>query len=72
MKNLKEIFTGFGAKSEKHEAHSCCSTGVHSHHYSVNSDSKIHYQCPMKCEGEKIYETAGKCPVCNMHLTAVN
>ena len=26
------------------------------------------YQCPMKCEGEKTYTKAGKCPVCNMSL----
>lgn len=26
------------------------------------------YQCPMKCEGDKTYAKAGKCPVCNMEL----
>ncbi len=26
------------------------------------------YQCPMKCEGEKVYNALGNCPVCNMHL----
>jgi len=26
------------------------------------------YQCPMKCEGEKVYNTPGDCPVCGMHL----
>ncbi len=26
------------------------------------------YQCPMKCEGEKVYNTPGNCPVCGMHL----
>ncbi len=26
------------------------------------------YQCPMKCEGEKTYMEAGKCPKCNMDL----
>jgi hypothetical protein len=29
------------------------------------------YQCPMKCEGEKSYAKAGKCPVCNMDLKAL-
>jgi hypothetical protein len=28
------------------------------------------YQCPMKCEGEKMYDHEGKCPVCNMNLKA--
>ena len=26
------------------------------------------YYCPMYCEGEKIYDQPGDCPVCNMHL----
>lgn len=26
------------------------------------------YQCPMKCEGEKTYAQAGKCPKCGMDL----
>ena len=28
----------------------------------------VTYQCPMKCEGDKTYDKAGKCPVCNMKL----
>jgi hypothetical protein len=30
--------------------------------------AKIKYQCPMNCEGDKVYSKAGKCPVCNMNL----
>ncbi len=26
------------------------------------------YYCPMHCEGDKIYEKPGDCPVCGMHL----
>lgn len=29
------------------------------------------YQCPMKCEGDKTYDHARKCPVCNMKLNAL-
>jgi hypothetical protein len=29
---------------------------------------KVKYQCPMKCEGEKVYDQPGKCPVCKMNL----
>lgn len=29
------------------------------------------YKCPMKCEGEKTYSKAGKCPKCNMNLKAI-
>lgn len=35
----------------------------------ATADSVV-YQCPMKCEGEKTYSKAGKCPVCNMNLKA--
>ena len=31
-----------------------------------------HYQCPMKCEGDKVYEEAGKCPVCKMELAMLD
>lgn len=26
------------------------------------------YYCPMKCEGDKVYDEPGNCPVCGMHL----
>ncbi len=29
------------------------------------------YQCLMKCEGTKVYSTAGKCPKCGMNLKAI-
>ncbi len=29
------------------------------------------YQCPMKCEGEKVYSEAGSCPVCKMDLKPI-
>jgi hypothetical protein len=29
------------------------------------------YQCPMKCEGEKMYNDPGQCPVCKMDLEMV-
>lgn len=28
----------------------------------------VMYQCPMQCEGDKTYDEAGSCPVCNMDL----
>ena len=30
----------------------------------------VAYQCPMKCEGSKTYDKAGKCPKCGMDLKA--
>ncbi|KNB60380.1 heavy metal translocating P-type ATPase [Chryseobacterium sp. Hurlbut01] len=29
------------------------------------------FYCPMFCEGDKIYEEKGDCPVCNMHLEEI-
>ena len=29
------------------------------------------YQCPMKCEGDKTYDKAGKCPKCGMSLKEI-
>ncbi len=29
------------------------------------------YQCPMKCEGDKVYHKPGKCPKCGMDLKKV-
>ena len=34
------------------------------------STTAMRYQCPMKCEGDKTYAKNGKCPVCNMQMTA--
>jgi Cu2+-exporting ATPase len=36
------------------------------------SGNKTKYTCPMKCEGEKLYDKPGDCPVCNMHLVPVD
>lgn len=34
--------------------------------------AEAHYQCPMKCEGDKIYDKPGKCPKCNMDMKKVD
>ena len=39
---------------------------------SCNSEPTVDadvYQCPMACEGEKIYSEKGSCPICHMDLT---
>ena len=49
---------------------SCCSTHSHSDKKEIktpiNANGK--YYCPMHCEGEKVYDKAGDCPVCGMDL----
>ena len=47
---------------------------VHEHvegeeHNHNNAEEK--YQCPMKCEEDKVYEEAVQCPVCGMDLVEV-
>lgn len=31
----------------------------------------ITYQCPMQCEGDKVYQEEGSCPVCNMDIKPI-
>jgi heavy metal translocating P-type ATPase len=38
----------------------------------MNNVNTQQFFCPMKCEGEKVYDKPGDCPVCNMHLVPVN
>jgi len=38
----------------------------------AQSGSNTKYICPMKCEGTKVYDKPGDCPVCNMHLVPVD
>ncbi|WP_188050968.1 heavy metal translocating P-type ATPase [Flavobacterium sp. GP15] len=49
---------------------SCCSsnkkeTVPHEHNHNHQAGK---YYCPMHCEGEKVYDKAGDCPVCGMDL----
>ncbi|WP_407534143.1 heavy metal translocating P-type ATPase [Elizabethkingia miricola] len=61
--------------SVKEEKASCCSTAGHQQHQNIAPADKIspsgQYICPMKCEGEKIYNEPGRCPVCGMFLAPV-
>jgi Cu2+-exporting ATPase len=58
------------ATSNENTVKSCCSTHSHSDKkeikIAVNANGK--YYCPMHCEGEKVYDKAGNCPVCGMDL----
>lgn len=38
------------------------------HNHNVDSNSEGKYYCPMHCEGDKVYDNPGNCPVCGMHL----
>ncbi|MGJ1453097.1 heavy metal-binding domain-containing protein, partial [Sphingobacterium spiritivorum] len=34
------------------------------------ADKSSTYYCPMHCEGDKVYDAPGSCPVCGMFLVA--
>jgi hypothetical protein len=36
-----------------------------------NEQLDVKYQCPMHCEGDKVYDQPGRCPVCKMNLVPV-
>ena len=57
---------------EKPANSSCCSTTKTVHlSKSTPSNTPGKYYCPMHCEGEKVYDKAGNCPVCGMNLEKV-
>lgn len=54
-------------------AKSCCSTdtkakGEQDEKKVIPSSGAGKYYCPMHCEGDKVYDKAGDCPVCGMDL----
>lgn len=57
-------------ESENVKTKSCCNSSVNKHNETINlaNNSNGKYYCPMHCEGEKLYDKAGDCPVCGMHL----
>ncbi|MDV3747670.1 copper-transporting ATPase, partial [Elizabethkingia anophelis] len=63
------------AAKHTEEKSSCCSTASHQQHQNIAPADKIspsgQYICPMKCEGEKIYNEPGRCPVCGMFLAPI-
>ncbi len=77
MKHLKHFLLAFvlmGFVSVTHAQTKETTTTKKSTKAKKLKDSHSHatkYQCPMKCEGDKTYSKAGKCPVCNMNLKEV-
>lgn len=68
MKHLKYLLMAFVAL--------CLTTSLHAQTTKKKIKAKkektaMHYQCPMKCEGEKTYHKNGKCPVCKMQMKPV-
>lgn len=64
-------FIGCG-NEENHESEHMEQMDGDEHHEDMEmSDEHTMYQCPMKCEADKMYEEAGSCPKCGMDLKEV-
>ena len=54
------------------ESETKSSSSTHSHDHkketTMPSNAKGNYYCPMHCEGDKVYDKPGDCPVCGMDL----
>jgi hypothetical protein len=68
MYNLSEILSGSGQENEMQETNSYDCSGRNPNHQISIPESKIVYQCSMKCELDKTYDVPGNCPVCNVNL----
>ncbi|WP_240924990.1 copper-transporting P-type ATPase [Maribellus sediminis] len=55
-----------GGSSHKHHEHN--KQHNHQHQHKASSNGKGKYYCPMRCEGDKMYNEPGSCPVCGMDL----
>ena len=57
-------------KTKELKEKSCCDNPLHDDKPSVTiaKNEAGKYYCPMHCEGEKVYDKAGDCPVCGMDL----
>jgi hypothetical protein len=75
MKNLSKIFGRAGRKSEVSanvsSRHGHEDSHQHNHQHEEHLQLNKGFQCPMKCEGDKVYASLGNCPVCNMKLVSL-
>ncbi|MNK07675.1 Silver exporting P-type ATPase [compost metagenome] len=84
--NLQEALTAIGNYKIEMDGHAHASVATeqkttdpshhaehtHSHEHKTTDTSGGKYYCPMHCEGDKIYDKPGNCPVCGMNLEKVH
>ena len=56
--------------SDNSDEHACCG-GSENPAPILGQSAAGKYHCPMHCEGDKVYDDAGDCPVCGMDLVKV-
>lgn len=71
MKLFKTYLKEVGGNNKPNEIEGYFGHGIYVHlGHSLKADNirrdSLIYTCPMKCEGDKIYDYPGNCPVCNM------
>ena len=78
MKTLTKIFKGLKNNNDLDNVENYYGNGSnklqnHGHSASIVDDDQQpgKYICPMKCEGDKVYDSPGNCLVCNMKLVPV-
>lgn len=49
----------------------CCSAKSQAAPAKINTTNQGKYYCPMHCEGDKVYDNPGACPVCGMDLVRI-
>jgi Cu2+-exporting ATPase len=54
--------------SLKNDINSCCTVPHKPSEINFSNKTMGKYYCPMQCEGEKVYDKPGSCPVCGMNL----
>lgn len=67
------IINNSESPTDKPETKSCCGSKKHDTIENVvfADDARGKYYCPMHCEGEKVYDKPGSCPVCGMNLEKI-
>lgn len=77
MKLLERTFKGLKSDSDYNAIESYYGHGTQVHeslthsHADEEHNTSGKYKCPMGCEGEKVCDSPGNCPVCNMKLVPV-
>lgn len=56
------------AAVSSHEHHEHHKQHNHQHQHKESLNGKGNYYCPMRCEGDKMYNEPGSCPICGMDL----
>ena len=67
-KNSKYQISIENQTSEKMKSSECCSTNNKKQSTTNYNQTAEKYYCPMHCEGDKVYDKPGDCPVCGMDL----